>query len=297
MNKIFQISGYIFIVALLIIGCKKPQYSFGDIKSPANLVLNATVLGTNTANPNGDGSGKVNIGATSDNALTYKIDFGDGNSQMVPSGSYTYKYSTPGVYEYVITANAIGTGGSISSVSKKVKVFVDFVIPENIIKGLTGGSSRVWVTDKEAPGHFGVGPADGFSPSWYAASPNSREACAYDDEITFTKEATGRISMTVDNKGQSFSIGAATAFYGQAGGDNCYTLSTGGIKLLSFMSATSASTADVSTRVQFVVPGNGIINFGTGGTTYEILSISDTGLFLRNIGIDGNAWYQKLKAK
>ena len=63
------------------------------------------------------------------------------------------------------------------------------------------------------------------------------------------------------------------------------------------MNATSQSTTANSTRIQFIVPGNGIINFGTGGNTYEILSITATSINLRNIGIDGNAWYQKLKNK
>lgn len=63
------------------------------------------------------------------------------------------------------------------------------------------------------------------------------------------------------------------------------------------MNATSASAAAISTRIQFVVPGKGIVNFGTGGNTYEILSISATRVQLRNIGIDGNAWYQILKVK
>ena len=63
------------------------------------------------------------------------------------------------------------------------------------------------------------------------------------------------------------------------------------------MDATSGSTSAVSTMIQFMVPGNGIINFGTGGTTYEILSITDNSIHLRNIGSDGNSWYQKLKRK
>jgi len=74
-------------------------------------------------------------------------------------------------------------------------------------------------------------------------------------------------------------------------------MGTGGNKQLAFMDATSASTPANSTRIQFTVPGNGIINFGTGGTTYEILSVSATAIHLRNIGIDGNSWYQKLKVK
>ena len=100
--------------------------------------------------------------------------------------------------------------------------------------------------------------------------------------------------MTIDNKGTSFSIGAATAFYGFSGGDGCYAISTGGTKQLAFMNATSGSTPAVSSGIQFNVPGNGIMIFGTGGTTYEILKYTNTTLQLRNIGADGNAWYQKL---
>ena len=92
-------------------------------------------------------------------------------------------------------------------------------------------------------------------------------------------------------------IGAATTFYGFSGGDGNHPLNTGGTKKLTFMDASSGSTSDVSTLVQFQVPGNGIVNFGTGGTTYEILSITATTIHLRNIGADGNAWYQKLKVK
>jgi hypothetical protein len=92
-------------------------------------------------------------------------------------------------------------------------------------------------------------------------------------------------------------MGAASAFYGFSGGDACFNIVTTGTKKLAFMDATSASTPSISTRIQFMVPGNGIINFGTGGTTYEILSASATEIHLRNIGADGNSWYQKLKAK
>jgi hypothetical protein len=208
-----------------------------------------------------------------------------------------HKYTTTGTNTYTITVNAIGTGGAMSTLSKQVTLFVAFTVPADILQNLTNGSSRIWVTDKDAGGHFGVGPNTGFSPDLYSAPPNSREACAYDDEITLSKDAAGKVFMTVDNKGASFSTGAATAFYGLSGGDNCYSLNAGGSKQLSFMTATSGSTSANSRQVEFIVPGNGIINFGTGGTKYEILSITETTLHLRNIGIDGNAWYQKLKVK
>ena len=276
--------------------CKKEEFSFGTLKTPSDLALAAVVAGADAANLTGDGSGMVNIAVTSTAAISYKIDFGDGNTKMVQSGAINYKYNNPGTAEYTIIVNAIGTGGATSTISKKVKVFVAFEIPTEIVAAMTNGSSRVWVCANDVQDHFGVGAADGFTPSYYGAAPNARSACAYDDEITFTKDGSG-IKMSVNNKGESFIIGASAAFYGQASGEKCAAIDASGDKKLVFMGATSNSTADISTRIQFEVPGNGIIVFGTGGKTYEILSISSTGMNLRNIGADGNSWYQKLKPK
>lgn len=288
------------ILFALLIGfssCKKTEYSFGDIKTPSGLTLTAVVEGVDGANPNGNGSGYVLITTSGTGALTYKIDFGDGNSQIVPTGTIRYKYASPGTNSFLISVNAIGTGGAISTISKQMRIFVAFEIPLDILQSLTDGSSKIWVTDNDAPGHFGVGANNSFWPNYYAATPNSREACAYDDEITISKDVINRVSMNVNNKGQSFSIGAATSFYGFGGGDGCYGINTGGTKLLAFMNSTSGSTPADSRQIEFVVPGNGIINFGTGGTKYEILAVTATSLYLRNIGADGNSWYQKLKKK
>lgn len=297
MRNIKNISWMLIGIVLLLSACKKPSYSFGELTAPSALSMTATVVGVNGANPNGDGTGNVDITVTSTGALTYNIDFGDGITRTVPTGTLTYKYANPGTNDYTITVNAIGTGGSISTISKRVRVFVAFVIPAPILSALTGTGSKVWVTDRSAPGHFGVGPNDAFSPIWYSAGPDTREPCAYDDEITFSKNALDQVFMNVNNFGASFSIGASSTFYGFSGGDNCFPINTGGNKQLIFQDATSTSTPAQSTRIQFTVPGNGIINFGTGGTVYEILEITPTTMHLRNIGIDGNSWYQKLKVK
>lgn len=278
-------------------GCKKETYQFGELKVPADLALTTSVVGVDAANPNGNGTGSVVITATSKNALGYSVDFGDGTIKMVPSGTTTYKFTTPGTKTYTVTVNAIGTGGAMSTISKQVTVFVAFEIPADMLAAFTGGSSKVWVTDKEANGHFGVGPADQFAPIWYEAGPNSREACAYDDEITFALGPNNTITMSIDNKGTSFSTGAATSFYGFSGGDGCYAVNTASTRPLAFANATSGSTSAVSTQIQFSVPGNGLINFGTGGTVYEIIRYTANTIFLRSIGADGNAWYQKLIAK
>lgn len=293
-----------FISALLIglTSCKKDTYSFGDVKTPTNLTLTATPKGITTALPNGDGTGKVDIVANATNGLSYTINYGDGTTDetLVPTGKITHSYTAgnTGTYNFTITVNAIGTGGATSTLTKTVSVYIVFQLDPAMIQNLTNGSSKIWVTDKDAVGHFGVGAGDSFTPNYYAASPNSREACAYDDEITFSKDAINNLFINVDNKGQSFSIGAATAGYGLTGGDGCYTITTIGVKPLAFSPATSASTPAISTRIQFKIPGNGILNFATGiNSVYEILSLTPTTMHVRNIGADGNSWYQKLKLK
>lgn len=287
----------LFTAFLSLSACTKEEYSFGDLSSPAQLNLKTVIQGVDATNLYGDGTGKVTFELSSSNTINYKVDFGDGQTKMLSPGTTVYKYTTPGTNDYTITVTAVGKGGTTSIISKKITVFVAFEIPEAILNGLTGGSSKVWVTDREANAHFGVGPADSFFPDWYAATPNQREPEMYDDEITFTKDLNNNISISVDNKGSSFILGAAVSYYGFSGPEGSYPLNTGGTKKLIFMDAASASTSSNSTRVQFTVPGNGIVNVGMGSNTYEILSISETNVNLRTIGADGNAWYQKLIVK
>ncbi|MEO6499176.1 MAG: PKD domain-containing protein [Mucilaginibacter sp.] len=291
---------FVLIAAMLSVSsCKKNKYTFGELKTPTDVKLTTVVTGVNEANPNGNGKGEVTITVASTNGFTYKVDFGDGKTKVVAPGTFTYKYTNPGTFDYIVTVSAIGTGGTTSVTSNKITVFVAFEIPVFIVEALTGGAgkSKIWVTDRLTPGHVGVGPPDTYFPGYYEATPNQRAECLYDDEITFAADANNNITMTIDNKGQSFFTAAATAFYGTTGGDDCYSIDIAAPRKLSFMDATSASTPDVSTRVQFSVPGNGLINFGTGGTEYEILSITENTIHLRNIGQDGLAWYQKLKVK
>jgi hypothetical protein len=297
-NKFKLLGLFSLLVIFGFTSCQKEEYSFGSMKTPTALVLTTTVAGVDNANPSGNGTGLVTINVKATDALTYKVDFGDGNTEMVPSGVITYKYTSPGTSDYNITVNAIGTGGIISNTSKKITVYVAFTIPTAILQNLTGGSSKIWMCDKAADAHFGVGPSDAFAPIWYAAGPNSRAADGfYDDEVTFSKDANNNVSMDLDNKGTTFVLGAAVSYYGLSGPEAQYPIATKGVKRLSFMDATSSSTAANSTRIQFMVPGNGLVLIGMGSNKYEILALTSTTMILRTIGADGNSWYEKLKVK
>ncbi|MFM6954264.1 MAG: hypothetical protein ACKOWL_04700, partial [Sphingobacteriaceae bacterium] len=207
----------------------------------------------------------------------------------------------PGTNEYTITVTANGTGGSVSNLSKKITVLRLFDIPSAIMTGLTGGSSKVWIADKDTWGHLGVGPGpnqgagETFYPSWYGATASGRTPAEYDDELTFTKTGPNSISLVLDNKGQTFIIPDYSGYYGLPGAMN--TFNTTGTKALAFTDATSNTTSAISTRIQFTVPGHGLLSWGVGSNTYEILEITSTTLSVRSIGADGNAWYQKFKVK
>lgn len=289
---------FILLCVLGISSCEKAEYSFGDLTAPSDLSLVANVAGLDNANPNGNGTGNVAIATSASNAITYKIDFGNGDIKMVPSGTINYKYSTPGVNDYTITVSAIGRGGVISNISKKITVFVSFEIPSQILQNLTGGSSKVWIVDKEVSGHFGVGQPDLFWSNWYSAGPNERDGQGiYDDEVTFEKDANNQVAINVQNNGDTWLIGEAVSYYGYSGGADKYPLVTTGSRKLIFMDANSGSNSDISTQIQFTVPGNGIVSVGVGGATYEILELTETTMYLRTINFLGVAWYQKFKVK
>jgi hypothetical protein len=55
--------------------------------------LTTQIEGVDAANPNGSGSGNVSITTTATSAVSYKVDYGDGNVEIVPTGKVTHKYS------------------------------------------------------------------------------------------------------------------------------------------------------------------------------------------------------------
>lgn len=285
---------FVMAFGMLLGACKKTEYSFGSIKTPSNIVIVPTIQGS-SANPTGDGSGKVRIALTAKDAISYKVLWGDGDSSLTSLDTVSHIYTTLDTNSYTITVNAIGTGGAISTLSKQIKVLYEFPIPANVMAEFTDGTSKTWVPYADTVANFGVGPNSDYTPDYYAAQPNEKPACAYDGTIVFTKTGTSSMTINVGNDGSSFLIGAATAFYGQSGGDGCYVVTTGGTLPVSFSGANTGG--GTSPGFQFKVPGNGLIGFGTGGTTYQVTFLTNHTMILRNIGSDGNAWYQILKAQ
>lgn len=280
----------------------------GDLTGPANLVITTEVVGQNAANPNGDGSGNVNITISADNALTYKVGY-DANSvsdySVIPStGKVTKKFTSIGTNTYRITAIITGKGGTTSTVSKEVTVAFDYVFDQTIVTKLTGDASKSWVVDKSIPGHFGVGPWDPTSvtPAWWSAGVNEKQASSpgfYLAQFKFTKVSAKTFSLTVVTDSAFTKTGdLANGLPGipATGPEKCYPY-PGGTSAFSFVPAQSGIPAASTTTTAISLPGVlTFIGYGATKKEYEILSITANSLYLRVQGTEtGNAWYIKMK--
>ncbi len=304
-------TNYCFALALLLVigSCKKKEYNIGTLSAPSDVTINTTIVGQNATNPNGDGSGDVEIAITGNNVLSYKIDYdaSDGVTlDFLPNGKTTKKYTKVGLNTYRITVVAYGPGATATTVTKDIQVQSNFTPAANIVDNLTGNGSKTWQVDKDIPSHFGVGPwsETSVTPEWWSASVNEKVGCCncfYTARFTFTKTATGYTLNVATPDGAFTKTGAlAGGLPGipSSGGEGCYSYA-GGSSSFSFAPASSGVAASApTTGTAIVLNGNNtFIGYGAVQKEYEILAITPTSLYLRVRGTEtGNAWYLKLKA-
>lgn len=127
--------GIFILLLFVVIGCSEDNYSFGDLKGPSNIVINADIVGKDATHPDGDGSGKVNFAITGDNILGAAIDYDDTDafdkvilSNMNKATNTYLNKSVPktaGVYKYRVTVVASGVGGTSTNITKDISVYLD----------------------------------------------------------------------------------------------------------------------------------------------------------------------------
>lgn len=91
---------------------------------PSNLTLTIEILGANTQNPNGDGSGKIKCIATAKDAVNFGFRFGTGTEINSTSGTIEHKYSSKGTNQYTIYVVAYSKTGHSITLSKEITVNV-----------------------------------------------------------------------------------------------------------------------------------------------------------------------------
>ena len=107
----------VLLALLLLISCSSSEAdsSSNVVITPSNLTVKTEIIGKNSENPNGDGSGTVKFDINAANATSYKISFGDGNIQDATSGINSYTYKTIGTYTYVVNITAYNRSKSITT--------------------------------------------------------------------------------------------------------------------------------------------------------------------------------------
>ena len=295
------------LVAFVFISCKD-KYTFGDLTPPTNVKASFSVLGIDGTHPHGDGTGLVDFAVTAQNAISYRIDFGDGKTAMAPSGKIQHRYTKVGTNKYTAVVNAVGTGGSMSSVPLEVEVYSSFSDPEaeTLLAGKNVGDSKTWYWAANLPGYAGVGPQESGDngeygyPAWWQATPfEPSRACMFDNSFVFSRTAKGiTYQQTADHV---FIPGGYAKILG-VGGDRCHGADVVptlvGVKQVSFVPSTSKAAtqgkydnkAYRGTAIE--LSDGGMLGWWVGASAYDIISLTDTQLIVRVMQPNSqNAWY------
>jgi hypothetical protein len=122
---------FVFISFFALTSCEidsfseEEQYILGDLNAPTGLTISAEIVGVSNDKPNGDGSGTVHFTASAEKALNYKFIY-DGKETVAPDGRATINFAINGTNTYVVTAVAMGAGGTTTSKSMDVTVYASF---------------------------------------------------------------------------------------------------------------------------------------------------------------------------
>jgi len=286
----------LFILAFVTTACQDDDAIFGEVVAPSNIVITAEIVGIDVNNPNGDGSGFVNLTAVANNAITYNFSFGDGLTAVSPSGEETHRFSLVGLNTYTVVVNAVGSGGVSSSASIDIDVFSSFDDQEakDLLSG-GAGNSKTWYWSASDVGHLGVGPANSgvdaegwWWPKWYEAAPFEKAgdpdtSCIYEDEFTFSQDVSNQLTYALKNNGQSFYNGAHS---GLGGDDICLDLDTSGTSIVSL----APSSVDWSTvpdpdfyarGTVMNFSGDNFMGYFVGMSSYDIIELTNTTLKVR----------------
>lgn len=310
-----KIKTILVIFGAILIGftsCQEDEYALGDLTAPTGLTITADIVGQSEEFPDGDGSGNVNFTFSASNAISYKVDFGDGSAPRVLSSVTSLKYNKVGTKHYRVIVTANGKGGITTTAIKEIDVYYAYNVNPLTVTLLTGDSAtgKKWTIDSDVAGNIGNGPgperpdgnAETFWPSWYSAGPNAKATKGiYDDIYTFTNTKVFTHQTNGNMYGyktffiRDFDADAPGAYGGY--GDEWildYPDYTESFDYDGDLTGNDGNPAEYITWEQ-----KGHCGFFNGSHKMMILELTETTMWLRAAethGTNVGAWYVKLKA-
>ena len=303
------------IVIVSVSSCQDDDAEFGAVIAPSNLTLTASIQGQSAAEPNGDGTGIVIFNATSDNALNYTYDFGDGRQGSTFDGEIEHRFVELGTNTYSVTVTATGTGGAATTQTILIDVlstFDDFEAKDF----LTGGSSKTWYWSVAENAHWGVGPTNliggqspeaYYTPAFFGVSPFGRYCvdlteCFYEDEMIFTKTGND-VTFELKNFGSTYFHNTYLSQFGGPSANNpnnsdeCLPFTAPAPGLVTFTPTLDTDVPETESRKTSIILGNdNFLSWYVGSSEYEILEITANRVVFRTVQANDPAlaWYHVL---
>lgn len=291
----------IILAAILIgfISCQKEKFSLGTLTSPTNLTITADIVGKTVTSPNGDGSGKVNFTFSANDAISYKVDFGDGKGAAIYAPTMVKSFTKIATNHYRVMVSAIGKGGITTTAFKEIDVFYAYDVKPAIVTALTNDASKKWVVDKSVAGHFKLGPWGDPKTIWWSAGINEKVSCCncfYTATYTFSKGTSNTFSLKVTTDGNIFANADANNLGITGAGESCYSYAGSTKEFYFGPSVTGISASFPSTQTNInIIGSDGFIGYGSASNTYEILELDASHMYLYSQGVNpANAWFIRL---
>ena len=254
---------------------------------PTNLVLDIEIVGSNSQNSNGDGSGLVRFKATANNAVNYSFRFGTGDSEESSSGSVEYTYTQAGNHSYNINVLAYSSTNDFISISENIEVYVAVQSDPDLSNVLTGGSQKSWKVNAAYDAHFSNGENQFKYPTWWEASAFSKSNSGfYDDKFIFKSDGTYIHETNGDVYGKANYLNQTFGNTGQpVNGSNeieKYSLSN-------YQTTFSVVKENNENKLSF--QDKGFVGFFVGQHEFTIECYDNNNLFIRALDDQNRAWY------
>lgn len=117
-------SAYWIVLPVLFLNCSSSSSDDDTSAELKNLELNVEVVGASASSPNGDGSGKINLSFSAENATSYRVNLGNGETKETTANNLSYTFVGQGTNTYQIHVSAYRKEKFISA-SESVTVYVD----------------------------------------------------------------------------------------------------------------------------------------------------------------------------